>query len=76
VNCTSKVFIPTFGLVGISIREGGTVLWSNGSAVGTADGVHFDHLEGAYPSSDNFVVFSVGSGSFNFISSAGLTQGY
>jgi alpha-L-rhamnosidase len=66
VNSTAKVYIPTFGSTDIIISEGGTVLWNNGTVVGITAGISYNGLDGTYPSSNNYVVFNVGSGTYNF----------
>jgi len=69
VNSTARVFIPTFGSSGVSISEGGTALWNNGSVVGNVKGVSYYGLDGVYPSDNNYVVLDVGSGTYSFTSS-------
>lgn len=66
VNSTARVYIPTFGSSGVSISEGGTALWNNGSVLGSIMGVSYYGLDGVYPSSNNYVIFNVGSGIYNF----------
>jgi alpha-L-rhamnosidase len=65
-NCSAMVYIPTFGRPGVTIGEGNTALWNNGTVVGTAEGVSYFGLEGAYPSSTNYVGFKAGSGTYRF----------
>lgn len=69
VNSTAKVFIPTFGLSGVTISEGGKALWKNGSVVGKVNGVSYYGLDGVYPSDNNYIVLDVGSGTYSFTSS-------
>lgn len=66
VNSSAKVYIPTFGLAGVRISEGGTALWNDGSAAGKVTGVSYSGLDGVYPSGNNYVVFNVGSGTYHF----------
>jgi alpha-L-rhamnosidase len=65
-NSTAKVYIPTFGCNGVTITEGTTLIWNNGSSSGTVTGVSYYGLEGTYPSLNNYVVFNVGSGIYGF----------
>ncbi|MEO8215430.1 MAG: alpha-L-rhamnosidase C-terminal domain-containing protein, partial [Myxococcales bacterium] len=66
VNVTAKVYLPTFGTAaaGVTVTEGGTAIFKNGAASGTVPGVKFDRVEGVSP--DSFVVFAVGSGTYQF----------
>ncbi len=66
VNCSARVYVPTFGLSGVSVNEGGTALWDDGSAAGRVEGVSFSGLDGPYPSGNNYVIFNVGSGTYHF----------
>ncbi|MEN8230281.1 MAG: alpha-L-rhamnosidase N-terminal domain-containing protein [Bacteroidota bacterium] len=66
VNCVAKVYIPTFGNSEVSIYEGKTVLWSNGSVLEDPTGISYFGLDGVYPSSNNYVIFNVGSGTYYF----------
>ena len=65
VNSKAQVCIPTFGLSQISISEGKTIIWNDGSVEGTATGVRYRGIEGIYPSTNNYVVFDVESGIYN-----------
>jgi alpha-L-rhamnosidase len=65
-NSKAKVFIPTFGLNGVTITEGSTKIWNNGSTSGGVIGVSCSGLEGSYPSLYNYVIFNVGSGTYDF----------
>jgi alpha-L-rhamnosidase len=66
VNSSALVYLPTFGAAGVSISEGGTALWHDGSAAGTVSGVSYSGIDGFYPSGNNYVVFNVGSGTYHF----------
>ncbi len=66
VNSKAKVYIPTFGLSGVSISEGKNILWDNGSIITNSEEISFDKLEGEYPSATNYVVFNIGSGTYRF----------
>jgi alpha-L-rhamnosidase len=65
-NSAAKVYVPTLGLNNVVISEGGTILWNNGEVAGTADGISYHGIHGTYPSSNNYIVFNVGSGFYNF----------
>lgn len=65
-NSTAKVSIPTFGYTGVTITEGTTTIWNDGSSSGSVTGVSYYGLEGTYPSPNNYVVFNVGSGTYGF----------
>ena len=66
VNTTAKVYLPTFGTAaaGVTVTESGTAIFKNGAAPGSVSGVTFDHVEGVSPQA--FVVFAVGSGTYQF----------
>ena len=66
VNATATVFLPTFGTApaSVTVTEGGTAIFKNSAAAGTVPGVTFDRVEGTSPQA--FVVFTVGSGSYEF----------
>ena len=66
VNATAKVYLPTFATAaaGVTVSESGTEIFKNGAASGSAPGVTFDHVEGVSPQA--FVVFAVGSGTYQF----------
>ncbi|MEP6651869.1 MAG: family 78 glycoside hydrolase catalytic domain [Myxococcales bacterium] len=66
VNATAKVFLPTFATApaGVTVSEGGTAIFKNGAAAGSVPGVTFDRVEGVSPQA--FVVFTVGSGTYQF----------
>jgi len=66
VNSSARVYIPTFGLSEVSISEGGTALWNNGSVVGSVIGADYFGLDGVYPSVSNYIIFNVGSGTYHF----------
>jgi len=66
VNSNAEVSIPTFGLSEVSISEGRTIIWNNGSVEGTATGVSYHGIDGKYPSTNNYVVFDVDSGTYDF----------
>jgi alpha-L-rhamnosidase len=66
VNSSARVYIPTFGQAGVSISEGETALWKDGSAAGSVTGVSYNGLDGVYPSGTNYVIFNVGSGTYHF----------
>jgi alpha-L-rhamnosidase len=67
VNATAKVYLPTFttAAAAVTVSEGGTEIFKNGAATGSAPGVTFDRVEGASPQS--FVVFTVGSGTYELV---------
>jgi hypothetical protein len=46
------------------MSESGTEIFKNGAAAGSAPGVTFDRIEGTSPQA--FVMFAVGSGSYDF----------
>ena len=48
----------------MTVSESGTEIFKNGAASGSAPGVTFDHVEGVSP--QGFVVFAVGSGTYQF----------
>jgi len=50
----------------ISISEGNTIIWNEGSVEGTPTGVSYHGIDGKYPSTDNYVVFDVESGIYDF----------
>ena len=52
-------------VAGVTITESGTVIGKNGVAARSAPGVAFDRIDGAGPRA--FVVFAVGSGSYEFV---------
>ena len=66
VNATAKVYLPTFATAptGVTVTEGGTAIFKNGAAAGTVPGVTFDRVDGTSPQA--FVVFTVGSGTYQF----------
>ncbi len=66
VNATAKVYLPMFTTpaAGVTVSESGTVIFKNGAPAGRVTGVKFDHVEGGSPRS--FVVFVVGSGTYQF----------
>ncbi len=66
VNCSAMVYIPTFGLSGVSISEGGTALWNDGAKAADITGVSYKGLDGVYPSAGNYVIFNAGSGTYHF----------
>ena len=59
--------MPTFATAAaaLTVSEGGTVIFKNGSAAGSVPGVTFDRVEGVSPQS--FVVLTVGSGTYQFV---------
>lgn len=59
-NTSALVHIPLEQLSNATIREGGSVIWTNGSAAGSADGVSFDGAD------ERHVRFRVGSGTYSF----------
>jgi alpha-L-rhamnosidase len=67
VNATAKVYLPTFttAAASVTVSEGDTEIFKNGAAAGSAPGVTFDRVEGASPQA--FIVFAVGSGTYDFI---------
>ena len=66
VNTTAKVYLPTFATAaaGVTVSEGDTAIFKNGAAAGSVPGVAFDRVEGVSPQS--FIVFTVGSGTYQF----------
>jgi alpha-L-rhamnosidase len=60
VNTTARICIPKSGLKNIQIKEGGTVIWDNGTYKGGVSGITYDGEE------PEFVRFNVGSGSYSF----------
>jgi alpha-L-rhamnosidase len=66
VGSTGSVYLSTFGttVTNLLIKESGTTIWQNGAALGSAVGVAFDHVQGA--GSQAYVVWTVGSGSYQF----------
>ena len=71
LNCTippnvhATVTIPVPGLASPTITEGGQVVWKDGHSTGGVSGI-----TGAHAANDATVVFTVGSGSYNFASAA------
>lgn len=70
VNSTAKVYLPTFAtpVAATTVSESGVEIFKNGAASGSVLGVTFDHVEGVSP--EAFVVFAVGSGTYEFVWSA------
>ena len=60
VNSEAKVSVPKAGLQGVTVEEGGEVIWRNGSYVSGVAGIT-GGSEGA-----EYVTFDVGSGSYSF----------
>jgi len=60
VNSQAKVSIPKMGLHNVTIKEGGKVIWKDGSYVSSIAGIS-DGSESA-----NYVIFNIGSGSYSF----------
>jgi hypothetical protein len=78
VGSTGSVYLSTLGtaVTNLLIKESGTTIWQNGAATGSVTGVTFDHVQGT--GSQAYVVWTVGSGSYQFawnffLSPAGLT---
>lgn len=65
-NCKATIHIPTFGKSGVTISESKDVIWNDGQQSGKSKHIYFNKLEGIYPSNDNYVIFSIGSGTYNF----------
>jgi alpha-L-rhamnosidase len=65
-NATAKVHVPLLGTAAtnVVVREGGTIIWQNGAAVGNVDGIEFAQLDNALP--QQFLVWNVGAGSYQF----------
>jgi alpha-L-rhamnosidase len=66
VNTTANVYLPTVAATAapITVSEGGTEIFKNGAATASVPGVTFARVEGASPNA--FVVFAVGSGTYQF----------
>ena len=59
-NTTALVHIPLDGMKDVTIKEGETVLWTNGASSNNPPGITFDGADSRY------VRFTVGSGSYTF----------
>lgn len=59
-NCDASVSVPTLGTGDVVVREGGTVVWKNGTFVAGAEGV-----TGASRDPER-ITFAVGSGNYKF----------
>ncbi|MDD2216293.1 MAG: family 78 glycoside hydrolase catalytic domain, partial [Eubacteriales bacterium] len=66
VNCKAFIHIPTFGKSGVTIGEGQNVLWKDGQPFGKSKDIIFTETEGIYPSNNNYIIFSIGSGTYKF----------
>jgi alpha-L-rhamnosidase len=66
VNATARVYLPTFAATAaaVTVKEGGMEIFKNGAAAGSVPGVTFNRVEGVSPQA--FVVFAVGSGTYDF----------
>jgi alpha-L-rhamnosidase len=66
VNAIAQVYLPTFAtaVADVTVSESGMEIFKNGAAAGSVPGVTFDRIEGASPQA--FIVFAVGSGSYDF----------
>jgi Alpha-L-rhamnosidase N-terminal domain./Fibronectin type III domain./Bacterial alpha-L-rhamnosidase. len=66
VGSTGSIYLSTLGttVTNLLIKESSTTIWQNGAALGSAVGVAFDHVQGA--GSQAYVVWTVGSGSYQF----------
>jgi hypothetical protein len=66
VNTIAKVHLPTFAAApgAVTVSEGGTEILKNGAAAASVPGATFERVEGVSPNA--FVVFAVGSGTYQF----------
>lgn len=65
-NATAKVHVPLLGTAAtnVVVREGGAIIWQNGTATGSVNGIEFAQLDNALP--QQFLVWNVGAGSYQF----------
>lgn len=61
VNSTARVSVPTLGLSGIAVNEGGVAVWQNGAFIAGRDGIQSASARAG------FVDVEVGSGSYSFV---------
>ncbi len=68
VASTALVYVPTVGTgaANFSVSESGTTLWQNGAPTNSVPGVTFNGVYGSLPSTQAYVVFGVGSGTYQF----------
>lgn len=66
VNSTGEVYVPTIGLKNPLIKEGGRIIWVNGSFIEGVSGIVSGRIE------DGYIVFTVGSGSYVFSAEEGF----
>jgi alpha-L-rhamnosidase len=60
-NSTAKVHVPKMGLSNITVTEGGNTIWQSGAYVAGVGGIT------AGTENDDYVIFDVGSGLYNFV---------
>jgi alpha-L-rhamnosidase len=60
VNSTATMYLPKIFMTNITVKEGTTSIWSNGSRVDSVSGVTFNSEQ------ENYIVFNVGSGQYSF----------
>jgi hypothetical protein len=67
VGSTGSIYLPMQGNISTNllVKESGTTIWQNGAASGSATGVTFDHVQGA--GSQTYLIWTVGSGSYQFV---------
>jgi len=65
-NSSGVVYLPTLGTspASLVIKEGNTIIWSNGVSAGSDTGVTYDHFEGTSP--QTYSVWDVTSGNYQF----------
>jgi hypothetical protein len=66
VGSTGSIYLPTLGTAATNllIKESGTTIWQNGAVSGSSPGVAFDQVQSI--NSQTYVVWTVGSGSYQF----------
>ncbi len=68
VGSTATVYVPTLG-TGVSnlvVAESGTAIWQNGAPTGSVPGVVYENTVNGSLSSQTYIVFGVGSGTYQF----------
>ncbi|MGA9627191.1 MAG: alpha-L-rhamnosidase C-terminal domain-containing protein [Bryobacteraceae bacterium] len=67
VGSTGSIYLPMLGNIttNLLVKESGTTIWQNGAVAGSATGVAFDHVQGT--GSQTFQIWTVGSGSYQFV---------
>ena len=67
VGATGSIYLPMLGSIttNLVVKESGTTIWQNGAVAGSATGVTFDHVQGT--GSQTYQIWTVGSGSYQFV---------